>query len=334
MRAEYGYGRSSFTASYTDPALFGSRNSASVSVFHTDDRWRGLSFTEGRYMRTGASLRWGFPIPGLRWTRAFAGYSLSRYQLRGGERAGLLGERHLLPARRRCRATSRWRSRATPRTTRSSPRAGTRQNLTVEQSGGPLGGDGDFQKVTAASGVVGAGRQHRRRRSRLASDRHHLRASPPAGAPSSATPRRFPFSRFFLGGTQWGESLRGYAESEITPHGFCATDAASGGSCTMYSRDRLGNAFLAVTGEYAVRFNDNLSLSVFAEAGNLWSEPALIDPTHALPERGPRSHHRDAVRSARARPRLRFRPGRSRAGSSTSRSIRRACNLTLRSKDE
>src|SRR5690606_2814316 len=80
VRAEYGYGRSSFQASYTDPAIFGTRNSASVSVFHTDDRYRGFSFTDGRYVRTGASLRYGFPLFGLRWTRAFGGYSLSRYR--------------------------------------------------------------------------------------------------------------------------------------------------------------------------------------------------------------------------------------------------------------
>ena len=34
-----------------------------------------------------------------------------------------------------------------------------------------------------------------------------------------------------------------------------------------------------VSGEYAIRFNDNLSASIFAEAGNIWSDPRLIDPT-------------------------------------------------------
>src|SRR5690606_16118798 len=48
LRLEYGWYRSSFTASYTDPAVFGSRNSASVSLFHTDDSYRGISFTDGR----------------------------------------------------------------------------------------------------------------------------------------------------------------------------------------------------------------------------------------------------------------------------------------------
>src|SRR5690606_33257584 len=85
LRAEYGWGRSSFTASYTDPAVMGSRNSASISRFHTDDRFRGISFSDGRYMRTGGSFRWGFPIFGMRWTRAFLGYSLSRYSYEARE---------------------------------------------------------------------------------------------------------------------------------------------------------------------------------------------------------------------------------------------------------
>ena len=36
---------------------------------------------------------------------------------------------------------------------------------------------------------------------------------------------RFPFSRFFLGGTQWGEPLRGYEESTVTPFGIFERDA-------------------------------------------------------------------------------------------------------------
>jgi outer membrane protein assembly factor BamA len=64
LQAEYGYGRSSFTRRTPTRRSSERRNSASVSLFHTDDRYRGFSFTDGRYVRTGGSLRYGFP--GLR----------------------------------------------------------------------------------------------------------------------------------------------------------------------------------------------------------------------------------------------------------------------------
>ncbi len=108
LRAEFGYGRSSFTAAYTDPALFGTRNSASVSLFHTDDRYRGLSFTEGRYVRTGGSLRYGFPVFGMRCDARLRGLLAVAVQLRGGAR--MSASRATSSASRRpSPATSRWR---------------------------------------------------------------------------------------------------------------------------------------------------------------------------------------------------------------------------------
>jgi outer membrane protein insertion porin family len=280
VRAEYGFGRSSFTASYTDPAIFGTRNSASVSLFHTDDRWRGLSFSEGRYMRTGASLRYGFPIPGLRWTRAFAGYSLSRYLYEATDaQECTVGNIFCLP-----NAIASNVSLAVTRDTKNHPlfpTAGTRQNISIEQTGGVLGGDGDFQKLTAeVEWWVPVGRAGGGMAAKPINTTFGLMARSGAVFGDASL---FPFSRFFLGGTQWGEPLRGYAESEVTPFGFCDT---SGGGCTLDSNKRVGNAFLTITGQYAVRFNDNLSVSAFADAGNIWSAPGLIDPTRLFRSAG------------------------------------------------
>ena len=85
---------------------------------------------------------------------------------------------------------------------------------------------------------------------------------------------RFPLERFFLGGTQFGQVLRGYDESTITPLGFFERDDLG-----ITSNDRLGNAFLAITGEYAIRLSDVISLSVFGDAGNIWSSPRSINPS-------------------------------------------------------
>jgi outer membrane protein insertion porin family len=272
IRGEYGWGRSSFTASYTDPAVRGSRNSASLSLFHTDDRFRGISFTDGRYMRTGGSFRWGFPLFGMRWTRAFFGYSLSRYSYEARDVDECeAGNIFCQPS-----ATASNLSLAITRDTKNHPvfpTAGTRQNVTIEQTGGPLQGDGDFQKLASETewwvpaGSIGGGAPG----SRPIVGTIGLRARTGAVFGDAS---RFPFSRFFLGGTQWGEGLRGYEESTVTPNGIFERDDPS-----LTSAQRLGDVFLTVSGEYAVRFNDNLSASVFAEAGNIWDDPRLIDPT-------------------------------------------------------
>src|SRR5690606_27786004 len=277
IRGEYGWGRTSFTASYTDPAVMGSRNSASISLFHTDDRFRGISFSDGRYMRTGGSFRWGFPIFGMRWTRAFLGYSLSRYsyEAREGEScetASGIGNIFCQPA-----ATASTLSLAVTRDTKNHPifpTAGTRQNLTLEQTGGPLGGDGNFQKLTSDAewwvpvGSIGGDSETG---SGGAMTTIGLKARTGAVFGNADA---FPFSRFFLGGTQWGEPLRGYEESTVTPFGIFERDVGG-----ISSAQRLGDVFLTVSGEYAIRFNDNLSASIFAEGGNIWNDPRLINPT-------------------------------------------------------
>lgn len=272
LRAEYGFRRNSFQASYTDPALFGTRNSGSVSLFHFSDRFNPLN--DGRSVRTGASLQYGFPLPNLRWSRAFVGYSLARtdYQAANQEDCEA-GEVSIfcLPT-----ATSSSLSFGLTRDTRNGqlfPTLGTRQALSLEQVGGPLGGNGGFQKVTTdfewwvPVGDLG-GDQPGSRPIRFALGMQ-ARVGTVFGDAS-----RFPFERFFLGGTQFGEPLRGYGESEITPSGF-VPDGFGGFPSTR----RVGNAFLTLTTEYAVRFNDNLSLSLFADAGNVWNDVNQIDPT-------------------------------------------------------
>lgn len=270
LQAEYGYGRSSFTASYTDPALFGTRNSGSISLFHTDDRYRDISFTDGRWIRTGASLRYGFPILNFRWTRGFAGYSLSHYDYQARD------IEECEPGNIFCQpsALSSALSFGITRDTKDHPlfpTVGTGQNISLQQTGGPLGGDGNFRKLTASSewwipvGRIGGGAPGSR--PILLTFGLQARTGVVFG---DAT--RFPLERFFLGGTQFGQLLRGYDETSITPFGYFARDDFS-----ITSNERLGNAFFALTGEYAVRFSDVLSVSLFSDVGNIWNDPADID---------------------------------------------------------
>lgn len=269
LQAEYGYGRSSFTASYTDPNLFGSRNSASVGVFHTDDRYRNVSFSDGRYVRTGANFRYGFPLGNLRFTRAFAGYSISHYSYHArNEDDCEPGDIFCQPS-----ALGSNLSLAVTRDTKDHPlfpTIGSRQNVTVQQTGGPLGGDGNFQKLTGnlewwvPVGLLGGG-----------GGGAPIRMSFGLGARGGAIfgdASNFPIERFFLGGTQYGEPLRGYDESSITPFGYF-----EGGS--IPSGQRLGDAFLTVSAEYAIRLSDMISVSAFGDAGNIWRDVGSVNPS-------------------------------------------------------
>ena len=80
VRWDFGRYINSFTLSFTDPALFQSTVSGSLSLFNSTDRF--YQFATGRRRRAGFVTRFGLPIPGSLRTRFFVGYSLSRTKLR------------------------------------------------------------------------------------------------------------------------------------------------------------------------------------------------------------------------------------------------------------
>lgn len=277
VRIEYGQGRNTVQLSYSDPALFGTRNSGSISLYSTGDRY--FRADNGRRIRTGGSLQFGVPVPGLLRTRAFFGYSLSRTRLIAFETeacAGELASQNLfcLPD-----ATASTLSAGITRDTKNHPlfpTTGTMQSLTVSQTGGPLGGQGNYQKVEGGAewwvpaGTLGSGP----RPLRLA-----LGLKMSAGA-NFGDVSRFPFERFYVGGVQFGQQLRGYPERTITPFGYnpsCEQRLIT--SC-------LGNAYLTVTGEYALRVSDALSVSAFGEAGNNWEDVQHVDPSRMFRSAG------------------------------------------------
>lgn len=271
LRAEKGYGRTAFEASYTDPAVFGSRNSASASVFHTGDRF--FTFGNVRRLRTGGSLQVGFPVPGLFRTRAFVGYSLSQTAYFGpSDEECIPGSTEIecLPD-----ATASSFSLALTRDTKSHPLfpvSGTRQSLSVEQTGGPLGGDGNFQKVvTDLEWWVPVGRlggsQPGQRPIRFA-----LGLNAKAGT-IFGNASLFPFEQFYAGGTRVGLPLRGYQDATIGALGFNETCARN------FRLECLGNSYLTLSAEYAARITDQLSVSVFGDAGNVWRTADQFNPT-------------------------------------------------------
>lgn len=274
LRVEYGFGRTRFEASYQDPALRGSRNSGSVSLFHTGDRFS--VFGNGSRTRTGGSLQFGVPIPGLLRTRAFLGYALARTTYTPDDEDECdtdFTNVFCLPD-----ATGSTLSLSVTRDTKNHPifpTAGTRQTVAAEQTGGLLGGDGDFQKITTDAewwvpiGSLGGGTPGAR------PVRFAIGMQARAGGVFGDA-SRFAFEKFVLGGVQTSQPLRGYEEASITPFGVVE-------GCRNNFRDEcLGDAFLTLTGQIAARLNDNLSVQLFGDAGNSWRSVGEINPNRLL----------------------------------------------------
>jgi outer membrane protein insertion porin family len=269
LRWDFGRFLNSFELSYSDPALFQSRVSGSLSLFNSRDRF--FQFSTGRRKRIGANTRFGLPWPNSQFSRIFIGYGLSKttYELFNDvEDQSLFG---LPPG---------VQSQLTLGVTRQTldhplfPTTGSRQNVNVEVNGGVLGGDGDFTRVLAdGSWWVPAGR--------LGGDD----ANPTSGVRLAlgltlrggtvfGNADAFPFDRFWMGGVQFGQSLRGYEETGITPRGYF-TEANS----DIEDIDRLGNAFFSLTAEYAIRLSGQFGMGFFFDAGNVWRNPADVDPS-------------------------------------------------------
>ena len=267
LRWDFGRFINSFEVAYADPALFQSLVSGRISLFNSRDRF--FQFASGRRRRIGANVRFGFPLRSSLFTRVFVGYGISRtdYELfNDQDDTSLFG---------RPPGVQSQLSLGLTRATLDHPifpTTGSRQNVTVELNGGILGGDGQFTRVLSdGSWWVPVGR--------LGGDagqggiRLALGLTYRAGAVFGDV-SAFPFDRFWMGGVQFGQQLRGYDETSVTPFGYFPE--RGGGISDI---DRLGNAFFSLTSEAAIRLTGQISMSFFYDAGNVWREPSQFDPT-------------------------------------------------------
>ena len=268
LRWDFGRYQNNFQLQYADPSLFQSRVSGQVSLFSSRDRF--FTFATGERRMRGVSTQVGFPVPGSLRSRIFVGYGLSRTEFRlreGVDDTSLFG---------RPPGTQSQLSAGFSRRTLDHPlfpTVGSNLRWTTAFTGGPLGGDARYVKHTGEAewwvpvGRVGGGSPG----SRPVIFALGMRAR--AGAiGGDADP--FPFDRFWMGGVQFGERLRGYEETTVTPEGYFPR-----GSRQINEAARLGDAFMVIGAEYAVRLMDNISVSAFYEAGNVWRSPSEIDPS-------------------------------------------------------
>ncbi len=268
LRWDFGRFINAFEMSYTDPALLQTRTSGTISLFNSRDRF--YQFATGRRRRLGSSVRLGFPWRGSQYTRVFVGYAISRtkYELFNDvDDNSLFG--------RPPGVQSQLSSSLTRQTLNHPifPTVGSRQNLTVEQNGGFLGGDGDFTRLLAdGTWWVPVGQLGGDASTGSGGVQFALGLTLRGGA-IFGDAGAFPFDRFWMGGVQFGQNLRGYDETTITPRGFFPERSSD-----INDIDRLGDAFFSLTAEYAVRLGGQLGVHVFYDAGNVWRDPGQFDP--------------------------------------------------------
>jgi outer membrane protein insertion porin family len=259
-----------FRLSFQDPAVRQSRLSATTTLYHSRSRYTVADL--GQQTQIGGSLQLGLPVPwSPRTTRVYLSYGAEHVKAEGG-----LFERDTatLAATNGFRSTVGISMTHETRIDMPFPTAGGMQTISAEFNGGPLGGDAKFARLKgefrgyAPLGQFGGGKP----------------GSQPAKFLVGLTARAgavfgdvgpFLFSqKFALGGTQFGEMLRGYDEFSITPQGYVL-----GTSNFTAQRESFGNAFFTTTAEVGLRLNQQVYANVFYDAGNIWDRPREFDPT-------------------------------------------------------
>src|SRR5213082_1953235 len=137
---QFGQNISDFSVTYTDPAIRESRISGTFDVHNT--RLRYTIADLGTLRRRGASVQFGFPLFGDRYTRLFVSYGIDDQSFTGAS-TGLAA----LRCNNCIRSTFGVSLMRDTRIDLPFPTAGTMHSIALSQSGGPLGGSGNFQRL-------------------------------------------------------------------------------------------------------------------------------------------------------------------------------------------
>ncbi|MGH7699360.1 MAG: outer membrane protein assembly factor BamA [Gemmatimonadales bacterium] len=264
---QFGKNINDFDLSFTDPAIRESRISGTIGVHNTRLRYRIGDL--GRLRRRGMTLQFGFPAFNDRYTRLFVSYGIDQQTFSGS--ASNQDFRTRFGCSDCVRSTLGVSLLRDTRIDLPFATAGSLVQVGVSQSGGVLGGRGNFQRLDLEGrwyaplgqlgGQPGGG------------VRFVLGLSTRSGFVFGNSP--FFEQLFFMGGTQFGIPLRGYDEFSITPQGF--DEGASSGQAT--GANSFGQAFFAMTGEVGARLSQMFYVSAFVDAGNLWARAAEYNPT-------------------------------------------------------
>ena len=267
LQWQFGQNINDFNLSYTDPAILESRTSGTITLFNSRRRYTLADL--GRQRTRGFQLQFGLPLFGSRYTRVYTTWGLQ--QVRYSEASADLAQSFVCD---NCTRSSVGLSVA--RDTRIGlpfAVAGSSVTLSTEQSGGILGGTGNYQKVDLEGrwytplGRLGGADQFG------GGVQFTLGLTAKSGfITGNAGP--FYTELYSMGGVQYGIPLRGYEEFAITPNGF---DPAAGGSQAQASS--FGKSYAAFTIEAGARISQSLYLNVFSDAGNVYRRVREYNPT-------------------------------------------------------
>ena len=266
---QFGKNINDFDVSFTDPAIRESRISGTLDAHNTRLRYNIADL--GQLRRRGASVQFGFPAFHDRYARLFLSYGLDEQTVQGA--SSNVAFSSVFNCNNCLRSTLGVSLMRDNRIGMPFPTAGTMATAGVSQSGGALGGDGDFQRVDleghwyaplailgGKGGLAGGGMPV------------VLGLSTRSGFVFGNTP--FFDQLFSMGGTQYGIPLRGYDEFSITPQGYNPSANATGASAASF-----GKSYFLMTGEIGLRVSQMFYVNTFYDAGNLWARAVDWNPT-------------------------------------------------------
>jgi outer membrane protein insertion porin family len=267
LQWQFGQFINDFQLSYTDPSVKQSRISGTVTAYHTQSRYTIADL--GQSTSSGGSLQFGFPVRGSPFTRFFVSYGGEAVKFSGG----LAARDTTINQGYNFRSTLGFTLTHDNRIDLPFASAGSERSITAQFNGGPLGGTASFQRYTTelrnytTLGTLGGDAPGSQPMKLI------LGLTARAGMVFGNDGPFFFSQSFSLGGTQYGEQLRGYQEFSITPEGYVGTTNSNA------TRSSFGNAFFTSTVELGLRFNQMLYTDVFYDAGNIWNKPSEFDPT-------------------------------------------------------
>jgi outer membrane protein insertion porin family len=266
---QFGKNINDFDVSFTDPAIRETRISGTLDAHNTRLRYNIADL--GQLRRRGASLQFGFPAFHDRYARLFVSYGLDEQTVQSPTSNVAFGS--VFNCNNCLRSTFGVSMMRDTRIGMPFATAGTMANIGVSQSGGPLGGNGNFQRVDleghwyaplallgGKGGLAGGGMPV------------VLGLSTRSGFVFGNSP--FFDQLFSMGGTQYGIPLRGYDEFAITPQGYNPTANATGAAASSF-----GKSYFLMTGEIGLRVSQMFYVNAFYDAGNLWARAVDWNPT-------------------------------------------------------
>jgi outer membrane protein insertion porin family len=270
LQWQFGRYVNNFSLTYQDPNIRQSRISGSITASHALARY--LIADLGQSTTTGGQIQLGFPVPHSYYSRLFLSYSGEAVKY--ADNSGTLLSTLVTACKDCFRSALGLTFQHDTRLGLPFPAQGGMQSVTADFNGGPLGGTAAFQKMTTEV--------------RSYAPLFYLGGNAPGSEPmtllAGLTARSgmvfgnpgpfFASQSFALGGTQYGQPLRGYCEFAITPAGY--DPSACNGTA---KRGSFGNAFFSGTAELGFRINQSLYLNAFFEGGNVWNKPQDFNPT-------------------------------------------------------